>query len=110
MSEIKKFVPPEVEALSKIEQGAKEVLSETAISAIRGNEILPEAVGTPANRMGPEENLITPEKTELYHSPDRTKEIEPGFGPNPSFSAPPDDQIGDQKSTIKDSTSTPTDD
>lgn len=110
MSEIRKYVPPEAEAFSKIEQGAKEVLSETGQSAIQGKEILPAATGIPVNRVGPDGNLITPEKTELYGSPDTTKEIEPGLGPNPSFSGPPDDQAGDNKSNKQDEKTTQTDD
>ncbi|MFN8413058.1 MAG: hypothetical protein U0Z26_11775 [Anaerolineales bacterium] len=36
------------------------------------------------------------ERTELYHSPETTREIEPGTGPNPSWDRPPDSTLNDQ--------------
>lgn len=53
--------------------------------------------GMPANRRGADGNLITPEKAELYHSPVTTKEIEPGYGPNPSWSSDPSDSTAAER-------------
>lgn len=35
------------------------------------------------------------ERTELYHSPEKTREIEPGTGPNPSWDQPSDSSLND---------------
>lgn len=82
-----RFTPPEVNEAQKRELQQKKPNAET-ISRIQNG---PEAVDVSKNHLGPNDNLITPEKTELYHSPETTKEIEPGHGRNPSWSAPPTD-------------------
>lgn len=82
-----RFTPPEVREAQEREMQQKKPSAETISRIQKG----PEAVGAPQNHLGSDGNLITPEKTELYHSPETTKEIEPGLGRNPSWSAPPTD-------------------
>lgn len=95
MSETERFTPPEAENFSadeQKEQQEKKVPSDTTINKImHGPEVAPEASGVPRNREDAKGHLITPEKAERYHHPESTKEIEPGVGPNPTQSGPPND-------------------
>ncbi len=82
-----RFTPPEVSEAQERDMQQKKPNAETISRIQKG----PEAVGVTQNHLGSDGNLITKEKTELYHNPETTKEIEPGHGRNPSRSAPPTD-------------------
>ena len=100
MSEFGKYVPEEAKSF-EVTKNETAPVGETGKSSIQGNVEDGGASGVPVPFETPDGNLVTPEKTELYHSPETTREKEPGFGPNPSFDHPPagggsDDQTSTQ--------------
>ena len=88
MTEFGKYVPPEAEKFSAQEQ-EKSSLGETGRSSIQGNIEDGGAEGVAVPFTTPDGNLATPEKPEIYRSPETTPEKEPGYGPKPSFDHPP---------------------
>jgi hypothetical protein len=83
------LIPPEAKEYdAKKDVGTKGPATEVGRKAIRGE---PEAIGASATRVGPDGNLVSPERTELYHSVETTKEIGAGIGPNPSWTDDPGD-------------------
>lgn len=60
-----------------------------------GNQ--PEAVGERIHWQAPDGNVITPEKEELYRSPETLPEKEPGHGPKASFSDDPGNTVADDQ-------------
>jgi hypothetical protein len=70
----------------------------------------PEAVGMPHHWKTTDGNLITPEKEEIYRSPETLPEKEPGFGPKPAWSDTPGMNTLDDMQSADDTQSVPTDD
>lgn len=60
------------------------------IPASEPERLYPEGEPTSHEGMGEYPGVIGPEQTEIYHSPETSPETEPGFGPRPSWSVPPD--------------------
>ncbi len=117
MGESERFVPPEARQEAEAERSEKPRLNpetirsiqhgppETAAEPHAGSQ--PEATGERAHWRAPDGNLITPEKEELYRSPETLPEKEPGHGPKPSFSDDPgktvaDDQAADDQDDLVD--------
>lgn len=94
------YSPPEAEnfrAEQETPDEKKGPATDEGRMAMRGE---PVATGLGATRIGVDGNLITPEKTELYHSPETTPEIEPGFGPNASRVGDPNDSAVSDAGTV----------
>lgn len=97
------YRPPEAEQV-KTGDLARKPTPDSIRQAMQGKS--PEATGTPNSYALPDGTLVTPEKTELYHSPETRPEKEPGSGPNPSWSSPPDGSGAGAASASSDATST----
>lgn len=107
MSELERYVPPEAQEKAKTEKMDKANLSPETISAIQKglpeaaakpeSDNQPKTIGTRIHWRTPDGNLITPEKEELYRSPETLPEKEPGFGPKPSISDDPGQTASDDQ-------------
>lgn len=103
MSERPGYIPPEVRQEAEAETTPeKPKLRPETVSNIQHGP--PEATGERIHWHTPDGNLITPEKEEIYRSPETLPEKEPGYGPKPSFSDDPSKAGSDGPSD------TPTDD
>lgn len=72
-------------------------------SGLPDAEIEPDVVQEPAED---EAAYVGPEQTEIYHSPEDTREIQPGVGPNPSWDSPPDAESNEPVDETVDPTNT----
>ena len=110
MSEFRGFTPPEVRQNAETEKLEKRENSPETIYNIQygppETTAKPETTkqtkvsGGPAHWLTSDGNLITPEKEELYRSPETLPEKEPGYGPKAAYRDDPgktagDDQIDD---------------
>lgn len=106
MGEFERYVPPEARQETKAEQQAEKpkLTPETVQNIQHGPPETPakpeptsqpEAAGERNHWRNPDGNLITPEKEEIYRSPETLPEKEPGFGPKPSLRDDPGKTTGD---------------
>ena len=99
MSEFERYTPPEARQEEDTEQVEKPRLDPETIRNIQQGPPetankpettrQPEATGERLHWRTPDGNLITPEKEELYRSPETLPEKEPGHGPKAAHSDDP---------------------
>jgi hypothetical protein len=107
MSEFERFTPTEARQEAKTENVEKPKFSPETIRNIRHGPPetaakpettrQPEATGERIHWRTPDGNLITPEKEELYRSPETLPEKEPGYGPKPFLSDDPGKMMADDQ-------------
>lgn len=111
MSEFERYTPPEARPETEARKLEKPDLSPETKRRIQDGPPVdhrPEATGERIHWRAPDGNLITPEKEELYRSPETLPEKEPGYGPKASFSDDPGksaatDPAGNDQAAARDS-------
>ncbi len=112
MSEFERYTPLEARPETEARRLEKSGLSPETKRRIQDGpppaDHQPEAMGERIHWRAPDGNLITPEKEELYRSPETLPEKERGYGPKPSFSDDPGkpaaaDPAGDDQAAARDS-------
>jgi hypothetical protein len=92
MSEFERYTPPEARPETEATKLEKPALSPETKQRIQDGPPTGGQPGATSERIHwrtPDGNLITPEKEEIYRSPETLPEKEPGYGPKASHSDDP---------------------